>query len=256
MTERLQKFLARAGVGSRRACEAYIVEGRVTVNGHVVRELGTRVDPEADAVKFDGRKIRSASPTTVVLALNKPRGVVTTMSDPEGRPTVADLLHGLARRVYPVGRLDFHSEGLLLVTDDGTLARDLTHPGKEVPKTYLAKVRGRPDDDALRRVARGILLDGRKTAPARVRVVRPGANVWVEITVTEGRNRLVRRLFEAVGHPVQRLRRIAFGPIELGRLPAGRVRALSADEVAALRSAGAGTRRPRERRARRRPDSA
>ena len=246
MEERLQKFLARAGVGSRRGCEALILEGRVSINGTTIDTLGTRVDPARDAVKVDGKRVRARTEPPIVLALNKPRGFVTTVSDPEGRPTVLDLVKSVRRRVYPVGRLDFHSDGLLLLTDDGDLARDLMHPGKDVPKFYRVKVRGRPTAEVLRRIERGIILDGRKTLPARVRMARPGANAWIEIAVTEGRNRLVRRLFEAVGHPVQRLRRTAIGPIRLGRLTAGSFRVLSDSEVGALRDA-VGRPKPRRR---------
>ena len=255
MEERLQKFLARAGVGSRRGCEKLILEGRVSVNGTRVDTLGTRVESARDAVKVDGKRVRARTDPPVVLALNKPRGYVTTVSDPEGRPTVMDLVTSVPRRVYPVGRLDFHSDGLLLLTDDGDLARDLMHPGKDVTKLYRLKVRGRPTAEVLQRIERGIVLDGKKTLPARVRMARPGANAWIEIAVTEGRNRLVRRLFEAVGHPVQRLRRTAYGPIRIGRLPAGSFRILSAQEVSALREAvgrpgsGRKTRRAGPRRA-------
>ncbi len=255
MDERLQKFLARAGVGSRRGCEALILEGRVTVNGVRVDTLGTRVDGVRDAVKVDGKRVRARTEPPIVIALNKPRGVVTTVSDPEGRPTVMDLVRSIRRRVYPVGRLDFHSDGLLLLTDDGELARDLMHPGKDVPKWYRVKVRGKPTAEVLRRIERGIVLDGKRTLPARVRMARPGANAWIEIAVTEGRNRLVRRLFEAVGHPVQRLRRTAIGPIKIGRLPAGSFRTLSSREVEALRAAVRGPEGARKRTRRRPPQT-
>jgi pseudouridine synthase len=252
MEERLQKFLARAGVGSRRGCETIILEGRVTVNGSRIDTLGTRVDPTRDAVKVDGKRIRARTDPPVVLALNKPRGYVTTVSDPQGRPTVMDLVRSVRRRVYPVGRLDFHSDGLLLLTDDGALARDLMHPRKDVAKWYRVKVRGKPTAEALRRIERGMVLDGKRTLPAKVRMARPGANAWIEIAVTEGRNRLVRRLFEAVGHPVQRLRRTAVGPIKLGRLPVGSFRTLLDHEVDALRAAVAPAGKPGKE-ARRRP---
>ncbi len=237
MTERLQKVLAHAGLASRRAAERLIAAGRVTVNGSVVVELGTKVDPSRDAIKVDGKRIGAAPAGRTYLALHKPRGVVTTLSDPEGRPTVKDFLRGLSTRVYPVGRLDYDSEGLLILTDDGALARDLMHPSRGVLKTYLAKVRGLPAAEALRRLARGIPLDGKRTGPSQVRIVRPADNAWIEITIGEGRNRQVRRMLQAVGHPVQRLRRLRYGGVSLGTLPPGGVRALTAREIAELRRA-------------------
>jgi len=239
MSERLHKTLAHAGIASRRASERLIAEGRVTVNGRVVSDLGTKVDPSQDAIKVDGKRVAAAPVRKTYLVLHKPRGVVTTMSDPEGRPTVAGLVRGLRTRVYPVGRLDYDSEGLLLLTDDGDLARDLMHPGSGVEKRYLAKVRGRPDPETLRRLARGIPLDGRRTGPARVRLLRPGENPWLEIVIAEGRNRQVRRMLQAVGHPVQKLRRTAYGGVELGTLEPGAYRALTPAELRRLRRAAA-----------------
>jgi 23S rRNA pseudouridine2605 synthase/16S rRNA pseudouridine516 synthase len=247
--ERLQKALARAGIASRRAAERLIREGRVTVNGRKVTRMGTQVEPERDVVEVDGKRVPRAPRTHTYLALHKPRGFVTTMSDPEGRPTVRDLLPDVRVRVYPVGRLDFHSEGLLLLTDDGDLARDLMHPRNRVPRTYLARVRGEPSEEALARLARGsIRIEGRKALPAACRVVRSGPSSWVEITVVEGRKHQVRRMLEVVGHPVQRLRRVSYGGVALGRLPSGRVRALAPAEVdrlrrAVVRGAGEGARR-------------
>lgn len=231
MNVRLQKVLAGAGVASRRAAERLILEGRVEVNGRTVREMGVRVDPQADAIRVDGRRlaIRPAVPT--YFALHKPRGVVTTLADPEGRPTVKDLLPRVRARLFPVGRLDYDSEGLLLLTDDGALARDLMHPRTGVPKTYLAKVRGRPSPEALDRLERGIVLDGRRTLPARARIVRDAVNAWVEVRIVEGRNRQVRRMLEVVGHPVQRLRRTGYGGVLLGSLSPGESRRLTPAEV-------------------------
>jgi len=251
MSERLQKVLAHAGVASRRAAERLIAEGRVSVNGAIVDELGTKVDPAKDAIKVDGKRIGAAPSGRTYLALHKPRGVVTTLSDPEGRPTVKDFLRGIKARVYPVGRLDYHSEGLLILTDDGALARDLMHPSRGVEKTYLAKVKGQPEPEVLSRLSRGIPLDGKRTGPARVRIVRRGDNSWVEITIGEGRNRQVRRMFQAVGHPVQRLRRMGYGGVVLGRLPVGHLRPLSQAEVEELARAAGGEkgRPPRHRRA-------
>ncbi len=249
MSERLQKVLAHAGISSRRAAERLIVEGRVSVNGSVVTELGTKVDAERDAIKVDGKRVGAPPSGRTYLALHKPRGVVTTLSDPEGRPTVKDFLRGIKARVYPVGRLDFHSEGLLILTDDGTLARNLMHPSRGVEKTYLAKVKGQPDPDVLLRLSRGIPLDGKRTGPAKVRVVRRGDNAWIEITIGEGRNRQVRRMFQAVGHPVSRLRRLEYGGVLLGRLLAGQLRPLSEAEIAELNRVAAGEpEAPRRRR--------
>jgi pseudouridine synthase len=211
-----------------------------------LNDLHGHLEGDRDAIKVDGKRVGARPPGRTYFALHKPRGVVTTMNDPEGRPTVKDLLRGIRARVYPVGRLDYDSEGLLIITDDGTLARDLMHPSRGVEKTYLAKVKGQPDPEVLVRLGRGIPLDGRRTGPARIRVVRRGANSWVEITIREGRNRQVRRMFQAVGHPVQRLRRLAYGGVQLGGLPVGHLRALSAHEIASLcLSAGAGVKGPR-----------
>ena len=235
MSERLQKVLAHAGIASRRAAEKLIAAGRVTVNGSIVAELGTKVDPDRDAIKVDGKRIGAAPRVPTYLAFHKPRGVVTTLSDPEGRPTVRDFLTGVPVRVYPVGRLDYDSEGLLLLTDDGALARDLMHPSSGVEKTYRAKVRGFPEPETLRRLARGIQLEGRRTGPARVRVVEAGSNPWLELVLSEGRNRQVRKMLQAVGHPVQKLRRIRYGGVDLGRLPAGGLRPLRPAEVERLK---------------------
>jgi len=235
--ERLQKVLSRAGIASRRAAEALIAAGRVTVNGAVVTRLGTQVDPARDAIKLDGTRVSGAAPVPQYLMFHKPRGVVTTLSDPEGRPTVRDYLQGVRGRVFPVGRLDYASEGLLLLTSDGALARDLMHPSRGVPKTYAAKVRGTPPAEAFRRLAAGVLLEGRRTLPAKVRLLEPGRNAWVEVTVVEGRKHQVRDMLGAVGHPVQRLRRIRYGGVDLGDLPPGRVRPLTPAEVGRLRRA-------------------
>jgi len=242
MSERLQKVLAHAGIASRRAAEKLIVAGRVTVNGTVVAELGTKVDPARDAIKLDGKRIAGAPKRPISLAFHKPRGVVTTLADPEGRPSVRDYLAGVPVRVYPVGRLDFDSEGLLILTDDGTLARDLMHPSSGVEKTYRAKVRGFPDPQTLDRLTRGIHIDGRRTGPANVRVVKAGDNPWIEIGIMEGRNRQVRRMLQAVGHPVQKLRRIRYGGVELGRQPIGTLRPLRPAEVERLKRAVRGKR--------------
>jgi 23S rRNA pseudouridine2605 synthase len=239
--ERLHKLLAHAGVASRRHAEALMADGRVTVNGAVVRQPGARVDAARDDVRVDGQLVRMPRSHTYVL-LHKPRGPVTTASDPQGRATVLDLLPAdlRARRLYPVGRLDRDTEGLLLLTDDGALALRLTHPRYALAKEYRALVRGRPTAAALERLRRGVLLAGaaRPTAPARVWIAgMEGTDAWVGLELHEGRNRQVRRMLEAVEHPVRQLRRVRVGPLTLGALRPGAWRLLTPGEVAALRAA-------------------
>jgi len=238
--ERLQKVLAAAGVGSRRKCEELILAGRVRVNGAVVTTLGTKVDPESAAIEVDGRPILHEKKT--YLMFHKPKGVITSLSDPAGRQTVKDYLKGVRERVYPVGRLDYDTEGLLILTNDGELANRLMHPKYGVPKTYLATVRGVPDGGKLERLARGIRLEDGMTAPAEVEYedVSPDmTEAVIRITVREGRKRQVRRMFEAIGHPVGRLKRIAYGPLALGGLPRGKIRPLSEEEIEALKRCAA-----------------
>jgi 23S rRNA pseudouridine2605 synthase len=238
VTERIQKVLARAGVASRRAAERLIDEGRVRVNGEVVTERGTRVDPARDTLTVDGRKVAGITTGHRYLALHKPKGFVTTLSDPEGRPSIADLIEPRWGRVFPVGRLDLQTEGLILLTDDGDLARDLMHPSSSVPKTYRAKVRGVPARESLERVARGVVLDGKKTRAAEARFVRStGRNAWVELTVVEGRKHQVRRMLQAIGHPVVKLQRTRFDGVALGGLRPGQARSLTRTEIARLRRA-------------------
>jgi 23S rRNA pseudouridine2605 synthase len=233
--ERLQKVLAQAGLGSRRACEALIEAGRVEVNGEVAT-LGRRVDPEHDRVTVDGVTI-PVRPGLVYYLLNKPPKVVTTAHDPEGRPTVLDLVPA-EPRVFPVGRLDWDTEGVLLLTNDGPLAHGLTHPSHGVPKTYLADVSGVPGRAALRRLREGVDLDDGRTAPAKARVAQATpAGAALEIVIHEGRNRQVRRMCEAVGHPVRRLVRTRFGPLHDQRLAPGQWRALTQAEIRALYAA-------------------
>jgi 23S rRNA pseudouridine2605 synthase len=229
----LQKILSQAGVASRRAAEQLMLEGRVTVNGLTVRELGTKADGTRDDIRVDGRRIKLPERLRYIL-LNKPRGYVTTRSDPQRRPTVIDLLGGVAEYVYPVGRLDFESEGLLLLTNDGDLAARLTHPRHGVPRVYEVRVLGVPDDHDRDRLARGVTIDGRRTAPAQVKALAPSV---LQITIHEGRNRQVRKMCEAIGHPVDALRRVAIGPIRDPKLKAGRWRDLRDDEVERLRRA-------------------
>ena len=243
---RLQKILSTAGVASRRASEELITGGRVTVNGEVVRELGSKADPAADVIRVDGRRIRTDIRHRY-LALYKPRGYVTTRKDPEGRPTVIDLLARDVGYIYPVGRLDYDSEGLLLLTTDGELAERLTHPRHEVERVYEAIVAGVPDDAAIEKLRRGVFIDGRRTAPAEVRrgatVKSGGGTTKLTIALREGRNRQVRKMCLAVGHPVRVLTRTRMGGITLGRLRPGEWRELTAAEVAALKG-GAARRRP------------
>ncbi|MFA5074086.1 MAG: pseudouridine synthase [Nitrospirota bacterium] len=235
MQERLQKIISAAGITSRRAAEELITEGRVRVNGKVVTELGTKADAAHDHIKVDGKLINPRQPLTYLM-LNKPAGFVTTMSDPEGRPTVQDLLKGVKVRVYPVGRLDYNTEGLLLLTNDGDFAHLITHPKHEFPKTYLAKVKGVVPDESLHELEKGVYLTDGKTAPAKIKKVRKEeSNSWLEITIHEGRKRQVRRMFDRIGHSVIKLKRIKTGSLSLGDLPEGYYRHLTADEVRSLR---------------------
>lgn len=235
--ERIQKVLSRAGVASRREAERLLLAGRVSVNGAVVRKLGTSVDPAHDRIEVDSRVLRPDSREPVVLALHKPRRVVTTMADPEGRPTVRDLLAGYDRRVYPVGRLDWDAEGLVLLTDDGELAHRLMHPSFEVPRTYRVKVKGRVPSVLPRRLAEGIRLDDGPGRAENARILSLlDANSWLELTVREGRHHFVKRLLEAHGHPVLRIQRISYGPVMLADLGVGRWRKLAGHEIDELRS--------------------
>jgi 23S rRNA pseudouridine2605 synthase len=229
--ERLQRTLARVGLGSRRTCEVLICEGRVKVNGETAI-LGRKVDPDRDVVELDG-VVLAVRPDLVCYLLNKPAGVVTTSSDPQGRPNVIDLVPA-EPRVFSVGRLDAATEGLLIITNDGDLAHRISHPSYGVEKEYLAEVAGAPSPGALRMLRQGVELEDGKTAPARVGVVAPGV---LKIVVHEGRNRLVRRMCEAVGHPVRRLARTRIGPISDPTLRPGSWRELSLSEVHALESA-------------------
>lgn len=229
--ERLQKVLAAAGLGSRRACEILIEEERVTVNGEVA-VLGRRVDPNRDRIEVDGGRV-PVRPGLVSYLLNKPRGVVSTASDPQGRATVVQLVPA-EPRIFPVGRLDTDTEGLLVLTNDGDLAQRLTHPSFGVDKEYLAQVEGSPSAAELRRLREGIELDDGMTAPARASLVTPGA---VKLVIHEGRNRQVRRMLEAIGYPVQRLVRTRIGPLADRRLRPGEWRVLGMEEVRALEAA-------------------
>lgn len=233
---RLQKVLAQAGIASRRAAEILIAEGRVEVNGKPVTEQGVRVDPERDHIRVDGARIPSAR-RHVYLVLNKPKGVVSTMEDPEGRPTLTDYLPRNVPRLFHVGRLDFETTGLLLMTNDGDLAQRLSHPSYEVSKTYLAEVDGLMDNHVLKRIEKGVTLDDGFVKADRVKLVSRQPSLertLVQITLHSGANRVVRRMLESVGFPVRKLSRIAFGPVRLGTLPIGETRELTREELGKL----------------------
>jgi 23S rRNA pseudouridine2605 synthase len=235
--ERLQKILSEAGITSRRKAEKLILQGRVSVNGKVVSELGTKAILGKDDICVDGKAIK-AETDKVVVALFKPRSCVTTLHDPQGRPTVADLVKTIPMRVYPVGRLDYDAEGLLLMTNDGELAHRLQHPRYKVPKTYLVKIRGHPLEEALVQLQQGVDLEDGITAPAELHILEDDKKAtWLSLTLREGRNHQVKRMCAAVGCPVLRLRRTKIGPIDLGNLQPGRSRRLKAREVRALRKA-------------------
>jgi pseudouridine synthase len=241
---RVQKIIADAGLASRREAEEWIREGRVKVNGRVVG-LGFRADPERDAVRVDGKRLHPRTGGKSYVLLNKPKGYVTTVDDPEGRNTVLDLLPPALRgKVKPVGRLDVQTEGLLLLTNDGELARLVTHPSTGCPKEYSVKVSGVPTEAQLERLRRGIPLDGRPTRAARIERVSTTArggegNSWLRVVLQEGRTRQIRRMFDAIGHPVSKLKRVAIGPIRDDRLPTGAWRPLSRFEVEKLRGVNA-----------------
>jgi 23S rRNA pseudouridine2605 synthase len=239
-SERLQKIIAAAGIASRRKAEELISSGRVQVNGQVMSELGSKADPETDHIRVNGKLLHGGQ-RHVYLLLNKPKGYVTTMSDPEKRPTVMELIRGVKERVYPVGRLDYASEGLLLMTNDGELAHRLMKAASHVAKTYVVKVAGAPSEDAIAKLRAGVSIatdDGKrvKTGPAGVRIVKEAANPWYEITLVEGRNRQIRRMFEKVGHHVEKIKRVRYGPLTLD-VPPGKFRPLTLLEVSRLKLA-------------------
>jgi 23S rRNA pseudouridine2605 synthase len=290
-SERLQKIIAAAGIASRRSAEKLISSGAVSVNGTMVTELGSKADPEHDHIRVNGKLLHGAE-RQVYLLMNKPKGYVTTVSDPEGRPTVMDLLRGIRARVYPVGRLDYASEGLLLLTNDGELSNKLMKAASHVPKVYVVKVAGTPNEAGLEKLRRGLSITterrfqrrpesrgadksrsldsgvefarefdtsarddrsksgaGRvktasrvKTAPAKVRLVREGDNPWYELTLMEGKNRQIRKMFEEIGHHVEKIKRVRYGPLSLD-IPPGEFRRLSAAEVEKLKAAS-GVKKP------------
>lgn len=273
--ERLQKIIAAAGIASRRKAEELITQGRITVNGQIITELGSKADPERDHIKVDGKLLRGAR-HHVYLLLNKPRGYVTTVSDPEGRPTVMDLVKQAGERIYPVGRLDYASEGLLLLTNDGELANYLTRAASHVPKIYLVKVSGKPAEEDIHKLRQGIRIGSRPgprarpgdrdagahpasrragavhTAPAKIRIIKEAENPWYEVTLIEGKNRQIRRMFEEIGHHVEKIKRVGYGPLRLDVEP-GQFRELSSREVDSLRRAGPSRPRSPEERGRAKP---
>jgi len=233
--ERIQKILARAGIASRREAERMVLEGRVMVNGKVVDQLGFKADLSKDHIKVDEKRLFRPEPK-ITLLLNKPRNYLSTVKDPAGRPTVMDILKGVRWRVYPVGRLDFDAEGVLLLTNDGDLAYQLSHPKFSIPRTYWAKVEGIPEKKKLVRLKRGVMLEDGEARVVSVHILRQmEKHCWVEAVVAEGRNHLVKRLFSAIGHSVLKLKRVGYGPIRLEHLPAGQYRHLTDEEMRSLR---------------------
>jgi 23S rRNA pseudouridine2605 synthase len=240
--DRLQKILAAAGIASRRKAEEIILAGRVTLNGKIVTELGTKADPTTDTITVDGKPLQRPQ-RFVYLLLNKPKGYVTTTNDPEGRPTVMQLLGNLPERVYPVGRLDYASEGLLLVTNDGALAQKLTKAGSHVRKTYHVKINGKPNETAIQKLRTGVTItldnDRRvKLSPTKIRLIQDVENPWYEVTLMEGRNRQIRRMFLAVGFLVEKIKRVQLGPLTLD-VPSGKFRSLTEREVHRLKNLAA-----------------
>jgi 23S rRNA pseudouridine2605 synthase len=229
--QRLQKILAQAGIASRRSAERLIIDGRVRVNGRIVQELGARANPHKDRVEVDGKRVVAEKP--VYYLMHKPRGVVTTLDDPEGRKSIKDLVGKISERVFPVGRLDFQTSGALLLTNDGALAQALLHPTRSVPKIYHAKIQGSLDAQRLELLRGGVTLDdGERTAPAEVQVVRKDdKHTFIEVTITEGKNRQIHRMLEAVGRTVLRLTRTGFAGLPISGLRAGEMRPLTTPEL-------------------------
>jgi pseudouridine synthase len=229
--ERLQKILAHAGIASRRKAEEMIEKGRVSVNGHIIAELGSKADPDIDVIKVDGKKIHISSRKIYIL-LNKPKNVMSTSSDPEGRPTVLEYVKARVKeRVYPVGRLDFGSEGLIILTNDGEFTKSMTQAGV-VAKVYHVKVAGQPAERDIVRLRRGIFYDNERLAPCEIDVLKPGDNPWLTVTLHQGRNQQIRKMFQSIGHPVEKLRRVRIGFLEDAKLHSGDWRYLTDEEVA------------------------
>jgi 23S rRNA pseudouridine2605 synthase len=240
MQVRLQKIISQAGVTSRRKAEDLIREGRVRINGKTVFELGTKADPDRDTIDVDGKRIEPKQPKISVL-LNKPDGYITSLRDPEGRPTVKKLVDKIPVRLYPVGRLDYHTEGLLIMTNDGDLAQKIEHPSHALEKLYLAKVKGVPEENKINKLRAGIILEGRKTLPAKIKIIETRKNAWLEITIQEGRQNQIRNMFEEIGHPVLKLKRVAIGAIRDDSLKPGEYRMLKPQEIKILSGGGSRT---------------
>jgi 23S rRNA pseudouridine2605 synthase len=235
MLIRLQKIIAQAGVTSRRKAEELILSGSVTVNGRIIRKLGSKADPKKDHIKVKGHLIRTQQPLTYLI-FNKPKGVVTTLIDPQGRPTVMDFIDGIKTRVYPVGRLDYDSEGLLFLTNDGQLAQELIHPRYEIPRTYLVKVKGVVSEQNLKKLREGMSFTATRYAPCRVEKIRKTPNhSWLEMTLYEGQKREIRRMMDKINHPVLKLKRTRLATLKLGDLSPGRYRRLTSEEIRSLR---------------------
>lgn len=229
--ERLQKFLANAGIASRRKCEELILEGKVKVNGQLVRELGFKIDPEADLVEFEGKEV-AAREKKIVLILNKPKEVISTVTDPQGRKTVLDLLPNNFPRLYPVGRLDYESEGMLILTNDGYLADKIMHPKNEIKKVYHVWVYGYPSQEAMEKFSQGLDLEDGKTAPAKIKLIRKARSTsLMEVEILEGKKRQIRRMFEELGHPVAKLVRIQIGHLTMGKLAEGKFKRLTEEDI-------------------------
>lgn len=252
MEERLQKLISQSGYASRRKAEALMRTGLVSVNGRTVTELGSKADWSRDRIVVEGKLLRPPRSRQYLL-FYKPKGVVTTLSDPEGRPNITQFLSGITERLYPVGRLDYHSEGLLLLTNDGELANRVLHASTALPKTYWVKIAGRPNEEQLERLRRGVWVDGRRTAPAQIRWLSASTaggrerrqagvyrtsreNPWLEVVLVEGRYHQLRKMFQAIGHPVEKLKRVAIGRLTLAGLESGQMRPLTRAEVTRLRS--------------------
>ncbi|HVQ64314.1 MAG TPA: pseudouridine synthase [Terriglobia bacterium] len=229
MQERLQKILAHAGISSRRKAEEIIAEGRVTVNGKAITELGTRADPATDVIRVDGKRIRAVSRFLYVL-LNKPKNVMSTSSDPQDRPTVMEYVGTIKERIYPVGRLDFASEGLLILTNDGDFTKWMTKAGV-IPKVYHVKVAGKPEEPVLAKLRRGMFLDGERLAPCEITPLKGGDNPWYKVILHQGKNQQIRKMFGVSGHPVEKLRRVRIGFLEDPKLAVGEWRYLNGEEV-------------------------
>ena len=234
MLVRLQRIISQAGIASRRKGEELIRSGAVAVNGTIVTELGSKADPDKDRIEVNGRRIEPKQPRITVL-LNKPDGYITSMRDPEGRPTVTQLVDDIPVRLYPVGRLDYHTEGLLLLTNDGELAQSIEHPSRAIDKVYKAKVKGIPSGASLKRLREGIVIEGQRTKPAKVQIADSRKNAWLEIVIQEGRQNQIRKMLEAVGHPVIRLIRVGIGFLRDSALKPGEYRFLNSQEIKRFR---------------------